>query len=431
MTRHFLRDLLTSIAERGRDILDLPAPSERDAAALPGLCAQLLSGKGEATGTALAQAVGQAWEALDAAGRLAFFRMLAHDYAPDGDRVAEAARAYLAAPEADTLGTLGRVVEPPRQELFRRINMAPGGTATVVAMRAALLALLKDHPDLRPVDDDLRHLLTSWFNRGFLDLRRIGWDTPASILEKLIAYEAVHEIKGWDDLRRRLAPDRRCFAFIHPAMPGEPLIFVQVALVNTLADDVGAILSDPVDDQAPSTATTAIFYSISNCQRGLRGISFGNFLIKQVVTELSQECPSLETFATLSPIPGFRRWLAEQEDAEARQLDAAVAVAGWHQDPARTEALRPPLMRAAAQYLTRARRGDMPRDPVARFHLGNGARIEQLNWLADTSEKGLRESAGLMVNYAYRPSDIERNHEALFSDGRIAAARRITSLAQG
>ncbi len=438
MKRTFFVDLWSSIADRGRDILDLPPPEPATGLhSLDRLCRDLLSGRGEATGTALAREVAQTWAALPVERHPAFFTMLARDYGPDPAAVADAARAYEATPNERTLARLSRVVEPPRQELVRRINMAPGGTATVVSMRAALGRLLRKNPELKAVDADFQHLLSSWFNRGFLELRSVNWDTPASILEKLIAYEAVHEIQGWEDLRRRLAADRRCFAFFHPAMPDEPLIFVEVALVPAMSATIGGILTAPVDPDATRSASAAIFYSISNCQSGLRGISFGNFLIKQVVDELSRDMPSLKTFATLSPIPGFMAWLKEQADGngdilsatEARYLLDATADPGWHTRPATAEPLRVPLTRAAARYLGMARKGDMPRDPVARFHLGNGARLEQVNWLADTSAKGLEQSAGMMVNYAYRLAEIESNHEALLTEGRIITSRSVRALA--
>lgn len=435
-----LLDLLASIADRGRDYL-ASAGQLGGERSIGRLCADLMSHRGEATGTALAREVTSAWAALDEAGQAAFFALLARDYAPDAAALEEAARAYAADPGERTLARLARAVEPPRQELIRRINMAPGGTGTIVAMRKALGALVGARPELRAVDADFQHLLSSWFNRGFLELRRVNWDTPASVLEKLIAYEAVHAIAGWDDLRRRLAPDRRCFAFFHPAMPDEPLIFVEVALTHAISDNVADILAEGVDAKAASAPSAAIFYSISNCQEGLRGISFGNFLIKQVVEELSAEMPSLRSFATLSPIPGLVAFLREEasrgaagegaviEPEEAARLLEAIAEPGWPDDRERCEALRAPLSRAAARYLAEARRGNLPRDPVARFHLGNGARLERLNWLADRSPKGLRESAGLMVNYVYRLSEIERNHEALVGEGRIIASRRIRTLA--
>jgi len=313
--------------------------------------------------------------------------------------------------------------------------MAAGGTGALVAMRKELAAGLRDEPALKPLDSDLKHLFASWFNRGFLELRPIDFQSPAALLDKLIAYEAVHEIKGWDDLRRRLAPDRRCFAFFHPALPGEPLIFVEVALVQGLAGAVQPLLVQDGDDDAAQNraqrADSAIFYSISNCQDGLRGVSFGNFLIKQVVEELQAELPHLVRFSTLSPVPGFRRWLmgtlANPGEADAAAL-AEVRTDGWWRDAARSEALRPWLMHHCAAYLTRPASSKPRIDPVARFHLGNGARLERINWLGNAAPRGIEESFGIMVNYLYDPGSIEANHETFAHDGTVVRSPDVDAL---
>ncbi len=322
--------------------------------------------------------------------------------------------------------------EPRRQELFRRLNLAPGGTVALVRMREQLLDVLAHRDDdLGTVNDDFVHLFSSWFNRGFLVLRRIDWSTPAIILEKIIRYEAVHQIHGWDDLRRRIDPhDRRCFAFFHPALVDDPLIFVEVALTRDIPGAIAPILASERDVVEAEKARTAVFYSISNCQRGLAGVSFGNFLIKQVVEEICRELPRLSTFVTLSPVTGFAAWLKrEREDANSTALSeadkaalAALDETGWWVDPEAAAKLQDPLMRAAAWYFLRARspRG-LPLDPVARFHLGNGARLERINWLADTSEKAIAQAHGLMVNYLYDLDDIEKNHEA-YAEGRTVVA---------
>jgi malonyl-CoA decarboxylase len=318
------------------------------------------------------------------------------------------------------------------------MNMAPGGTGTLIAMRSEITAHLRHEPELKLLDADLKHLFASWFNCGFLELRRIDWQSPAAVLEKLIAYEAVHAIKGWDDLRRRLAPDRRCFAFFHPALPGEPLIFVEVALVKGLATSMPPLLSQDVEeDTARAQATgadTAIFYSISNCQDGLRGVSFGNFLIKQVVEELQAEFPQLERFSTLSPAPGFRRWLTQQL-AEESNPDAALlpkfARDDWWDDPEQSEPLRAALMRLCATYLTRPPSPGNRIDPVARFHLGNGARLERINWLGNTELRAIQESFGIMVNYLYDHDSIENNHEAFVRGGAIVRSPEVDALMQG
>src|SRR6201996_336370 len=292
------------------------------------LAATLLSERGEASGALVARELHSVLRALDASGRHGFQRYLATGFQPDGTALRAAAESYLADATAEAAAALAQAADPPRQELLRRMNMAPGGTAALVAMRSEITAYLHDEPELKLLDADLKHLLASWFNRGFLELRRIDWQSPAAVLEKLIAYEAVHEIKGWADRPRRPAPDRRFFAFFHPALPGEPLIFVEVALVQGLAISMPPLLSQGIDEDAARTqaagADTAIFYSISNCQEGLRGVSFGNFLIKQVVEELQAEFPQLSQFSTLSPIPGFRRWLTRRL-ADPATADAALA----------------------------------------------------------------------------------------------------------
>jgi malonyl-CoA decarboxylase len=314
--------------------------------------------------------------------------------------------------------------------------MSATGTPTLVEMRRYLQTIIKQQPQFRPIDDDLKYLLSSWFNRGFLKIRSIDWKTPAHILEKLIAYEAVHEMNGWDDLRRRLADDRRCFAFFHPALEDEPLIFVEVALVKGLATAVQPLLAPRADNDDNDEPDTAIFYSISNCQPGLKGISFGNFLIKQVVMELQQELPSLKQFSTLSPIPGFRRWLdnaiADSDEAllsdDDKQLLASLEKDAWLADSEQQLALKPLLLRLCAHYLNNEKRGVVPLDPVARFHLGNGAQIGQLNWLGDTSANGLKQSAAMLVNYRYELNKVEENHEAYVNDNKIACAKKVLEL---
>ena len=355
---------------------------------------------------------------------------------PDADAVARAAQAYLASPDPAAVAALQQAVESPRHEFFRRLNLAPGATAEIVAMRRDLLAA--GDPALAPVDRDLMHLLASWFNRGFLVLRRIDWHTPAVILEKIIAYEAVHEIQGWDDLRRRLDPaDRRCFAFFHPSLIDEPLIFVEVALTSDMPDSIQSLLREaPKNGELAERPTTAVFYSISNCQEGLRGISFGNFLIKQVVEDLVKERASLKTFVTLSPVPGFADWLAQVLGDDSSPLMApaeperlrVLEDPAWI-DTAAAEPLKPLLMRLAAHYFLDAKTAEgQPVDPVARFHLGNGARLERINWQGDISAKGLREAHGLMCNYRYELKDIEKNHEAYENEGAVAASRQVHAL---
>jgi malonyl-CoA decarboxylase len=433
----FLQDLLTTVAERGRQYLpeSLIGPPRDDVSAL---ARSLLSGRGEASGVAIARELLDRYRGLGQEDRKAFFRLVAEAFKPNPEVVKAAASAYLEAPGEATFQRLREAVESPRQEFFRRLNLAPGATSEIVAMRRDLLRMTKGEPGFAAVEDDLAHLLTSWFNRGFLVLRRIDWQTPAAILEKIIRYEAVHEIQGWDDLRRRLDPhDRRCYAFFHPSLIDEPLIFVEVALTREIPGRIQDLIGERTAKPLDAPPTTAVFYSISNCQEGLRGISFGNFLIKQVVEDLAREQPALRTFVTLSPVPHFARWLdrvVADETAQVVTPQDRVALQmlsdpGWIDDPEEAEALQPALMALAAHYFLGAKSPDgRPIDPVARFHLGNGARLERINWLGDVSEKGLREAHGLMVNYLYDLKDIERNHEAYANDGEIAASRQVRAL---
>src|SRR5215468_4116410 len=402
MANAFFSDLLSTISERGRTLLRRagPAVARQDGAELMELCEALLSGRGEASGTAMARDVLDHYQDLDAAGRLTFFEALARDFGPDREKLSRAIESWRSQPNDTDASDLHFASEPRRQELMRRLNRAPGGTSDLVAMRADLLSLMKGNKDLAALDRDVVHLLSSWFNRGFLVLRRIDWSTPANILEKIIRYEAVHEIRDWDDLRRRIDPvDRSCYAFFHPALADAPLIFVEVALTETIPSAIAPLLAVDRKPVAIERARTAVFYSISNTQRGLGGISFGNFLIKQVVEELRRELPKLDNFVTLSPVPNFMQWLKQEKDTplleEERTVLKMLDEPKWYENAEMTAQLRAVLEPTAAYYFLRARtsKGRLT-DPVARFHLGNGARLERINWLGDLSPKGLRESAG-------------------------------------
>ncbi len=436
MSNAFFSDLLASISERSRTLLRRAGSSngKQDAAGLLELCEALLTGRGEASGTAMAREVLDRYRHLDDASRLAFFETLVRNYGPDREKLAQAIETWRAQPADDDANEVHFASEPRRQELIRRLNLAPGGTSELVAMRADLLRLMNGHRDLATLDRDVAHLLSSWFNRGFLVLRRIDWSTPANILEKIIRYEAVHEIRDWDDLRRRIDPiDRRCYAFFHPALVDEPLIFVEVALTETIPGAIAPLLAEDRQTAPIERARTAVFYSISNTQRGLGGISFGSFLIKQVVEELGRELPKLENFVTLSPVPGFMQWLQQAADVpvsdEDRALLAQLDSPDWFTNPELAEQLRAVLEPLAAYYFLRARtpKGRLV-NSVARFHLGNGARLERIDWLGDLSLKGLRESAGIMVNYLYRLEDIEKNHEAYANQGEIVASNAVRKL---
>lgn len=417
-----LQAFINGIADAGRELL-----VGRTKAAKPGieaLCQDLLSQRGEALGVALAREVVRTYEALDDDERLAFFQLLRSHYGPDLEALDVAVTAYQSDPNQATASAMAHAGEPARQSLIRSINMAPGGTSAVVSMRKQLLGLLRTHPELAPVETDFEHLLKSWFNQGFLTLEQIDWRTPAIVLEKIISYEAVHEIQGWDGLRRRLDEDRRCYAFFHPALPDEPLIFVEVALVNGIADKVQPLLDLNGERGDPTQADTAIFYSISNCQEGLKGISFGNFLIKQVVAHLRQDLPNLKQFSTLSPIPGFGTWL------ERARADHNPILGDLPENPPlhdKTDC-KEALLKVMAHYLVNEKRRGQPLDPVARFHLGNGARIERINWMGDTAEHAIHQSSGMLVNYLYDLDKIESYHEAFVNEGAIAHSRAIQSL---
>jgi malonyl-CoA decarboxylase len=435
----FFSDMLQSIADRSRALIgrERREPARERSEGLLELCEELLSGRGEASGVALANEILEDYAQLTVGPRIAFFEALARTFGYDSARIDAAIAVWRQSPSADSAAELNRASEPRRLELFRRLNLAPNGTAALVRMREQLLDAMDHRDDLAIIDNDFVHLFSSWFNRGFLVLRRIDWSTPASILEKIIRYEAVHQIRDWQDLRRRIdLPDRRCYAFFHPALVDEPLIFVEVALTREIPAAIAPILSDKRDILAPEQATTAVFYSITNCQRGLAGVSFGHFLIKQVVEEVSRALPRIATFVTLSPAPNFAAWLTRERGNEGslvlneedrRVLAALDGVDWWRQ--ADVTKLREPLLRAAAWYYLRARndRG-LPVDAVARFHLGNGARLEQLDWLADTSERALRQSYGVMVNYLYDLDYIEENHEAYAQQHAVVAANAVARL---
>lgn len=436
----FLGDLLDSLTLRGRSLLGRRGQSAKVAAPdLATLGDRLLSRRGEASGVVLAQALAEAFEAADQDQRLAFLKTLATRFGPDREAVMKAiAAVQKEGAGEDAIETLHVIAEPRRQELLRRLNLAPGGTAVLVQMREELLKHLKKHPELRRVDADFAHLFTSWFNRGFLVLRHIDWNTSANTLEKIIRYEAVHAIQNWDDLRNRLEPvDRRCYGFFHPQLAEEPLIFVEVALTKGIPDKVAPLLDiarEPIEAEA---ATTAVFYSISNTQRGLAGVSFGNFLIKQVVENLKAELPNIKTFVTLSPVPDFAAWLkAERENEKSAILsdDQRLTLAlldqpGWHTDDEKAEAVRIVLIPLAAYYFLEAKdKRKRPVDAVARFHLGNGARLERLNFLGDVSPNGLKQSHGLMVNYLYDLKEIEKNHEGFAERGQVAASPEVRKL---
>lgn len=401
---------------------------------------ECLSAKGgKVSARARAADLGRAYLSMSEVGRLRFMTLLANEYGTDHEAVDGAIKGISDDKPEERRAAEMRLLEalrPPYIDLLKQFNGLPEGVKFLVDLRSELLGWAKNEPDLAFLEIDLKRLLAAWFDVGLLSLSRITWRSPAKLLERLIEYEAVHHIRSWTDLKNRLDSDRRCFAFFHPSMPDEPLIFVEVALVNGMADNIQDLLDEAAPAIDPRTADAAIFYSISNAQKGLAGISFGEFLIKRVVDELGREFPNLSTFATLSPIPGLRRWLRQclpDIDETIVPRESATALAelldqDWPMNPAQAEELRAPLLRLGAEYLLNSRRNGRAADPVEHFHLTNGARLERLNWLGDSSSKGLKESAGLMVNYLYNLKDIEQNHAAYYELSNVIASSQVRGL---
>jgi malonyl-CoA decarboxylase len=438
---------LAGLAKVGGSGKDSPKAVAANQAALKALiidCGVLLTERGEPNSVALASKALARYQALPSQLRLAFFEQLAALFDPDPGEVLIMAERFAVNRDPKNLIQLSKAAEPPRQELLRRLNRAPGGAATLVHMREHLLQLLPANPQLAAVDADFAHLLSSWFNPGFLQLRRLDWHSPAYLLEQLMTHEAVHEIDGWGDLRRRLMPDRRCFSFFHPMLPDEPLIFVEVALTDLMPDNISPLIdpkSTPLEQE--KKFKVAVFYSISNCQPGLRGVNLGNFLIKRVAQELHVEYAQIKTFCTLSPLPGFAAWLKQTSDStwqsdrlSAKQQSAvkelAVQMKRLVEDSGDMQSIasKAALQRLAGFYLLHTNssvEATNCHDPVARFHLNNGALLERVNPGADLSRKGLKQSHGVMVNYLYDLAQIEENHTQ-FIAGRVAASRRVLSL---
>lgn len=438
MRETFFADLLAQIAERGRALFPggRRVPLIGHQPDMLDLCHALLSRRGEASGVALADQILNIWSQSDSERKKLFLLDLVAHFGPLIAQLEAAVAKWTAQQSETALRAIHAAAEPRRQELIRRLNLAPGGTRRLVSMREEIFALRKAHPQLDSLDADFVHLFSSWFNRGFLVLRRIDWSTSANILEKIIRYEAVHAIHDWTELRRRIEPeDRRLFAFFHPQMIDEPLIFVEVALTRNIPDSIAPLLAPDRQAIGSAEADTAVFYSISNCQEGLRGVSFGNFLIKQVVEDLRRELPNLRTFVTLSPVPGFAKWIDRQRTAipswlspdDEEALDA-LQQGGWtNNDDERTRLAATLDLAAAKYFLIEKDKNQKPVDPVARFHLGNGARLERMNPFGDSSPNGMRQSYGLMVNYLYDLKSIERNHEAFAESGEVAASSAVRS----
>ena len=424
-----LGGLLGSVISAGKGILARrrQAAVEAPSSDLLSKCRQLLHHRGEASGLALASEVIEDYQGLDDANRMRFFKALASDFDTNHTAVIAAARRFEDDQNAHHLAELAKSVEAPRVKLFRRMNMAPDATRILVKMRGALLEALPEHPQLRRVEADLKHQFVSWFNRGFLELRVIDWNSPAAVLERIIAYESVHAIQGWDDLRSRLGDQRMCFAFFHPAMPDDPLVFVEVALTPGIPTAIAPLINKTGEPAEQKDLDTVVFYSISNCHPGLAGVSFGNFLIKQVVEEIGKRYPKAKRYVTLSPIPGFCQWLAKQDnpaELDVQELRSLAKVEGTDTTDSRWES----TIALCAQYLVTKSANGLAMDPVARFHLGNGASLHAIHWAADLSDKGVEQSIGLMVNYLYDLGSIEENHDAYFDQGKVATSRVVARL---
>ncbi len=422
----FFQELLSGIFARKRKFKNII-----DERPLVELCDALIAERGEISSINIATMILNKYRLSSKQEKLQFFTALATNFDLDANKVVITAKNYQTDNSAKNLTALRNASEPRRMELFRRLNQVPGATEQLVSMRADLLNFLPENPDFKKNDVDMERLFTSWFNRGFLVLRHIDWSTSADILEKIISYEAVHEISDWDDLRRRLQPsDRRCFAFFHPSMPTEPLIFVEVALCDGIASSIQKLLQEDRKILNENETRTAVFYSISNCQRGLKGVSFGNFLIKQVAKDLSASLPNLNTFVTLSPVPTFMRWLGDEAKAKPNSsiADFHTLISDMNADALslQNEDFQNIALNIASYYFLKVKRADLqPVDPVTRFHLGNGASLKQLNWLGDISDKGLKQSAGLMVNYHYDLAEVEARHEAYAHDYEVTAVKEI------
>ena len=429
----------------GRPALDLaPGLPERDAARVRDVISELLRLHDTMTQRAEAAAVADAYVALSDDGRRNFLLMLARDFWTDPraiDDAIEAVQASADRPDADRRAAerwLRESLVPPADRLLRLLSGLEGGVKFLVDLRADVLQIVAGDPELADLDRELKAQLATLFDVGLLELRRITWDAPAALLEKLIAYEAVHAIDSWDDLKNRLDSDRRCYAFFHPAMPHEPLVFVEIALTVGIATELQPLLDARAPELDLERADTAVFYSISNCQPGLAGVNLGTALIKQVVEALRLDLPQLRRFVTLSPIPGFRTWLEGELRAEGATLRsrerellpaeparvlARLGDAEWDVD----EAIRPALLALCARYLTTASEGRAA-DPVANFHLANGASVERVNWMADASPTGRARSFGVMANYLYEPDHIPACAEAYATRGEIPMSSEVRDL---
>lgn len=430
----FAKNVFDSIADAGEKFLDLTRLRSNPIQNLIDLCGDLISHRGVASGIALAREAVNRYAELEREEKLAFLLAINKEMGPNFKEIKNAADHFSKTPDENSLKNLAAQIKTNRQKLFSRMIFAPNGVQAIVSLRKDLLDFLSEHPELKALDDEVQNLLTSWFNPGFLVLKKIDWDTEASILEKIIQYEAVHDIANWTDLKKRLVANRRCFAYFHPSLGDEPLIFVEVALTKGISENIQSIIS--LENPDNGDFDTAIFYSINNCQRGLRKIPLGNFLIKMVVTELARELPSIKVYSTLSPVPGFASWLKKQMAADksgfipAKEFEILKLLEDeqWYRNKEKSDQLEKPLLMACATYLVKVKKGNKPLNPVARFHFGNGAQLYRINWMGNRSEHGISESFGIMVNYLYDLRQIESNHEAYVQHGELAVSKYVRSL---
>jgi len=427
-----LKEIISSIADVGQKLFKKSIVKKNDLESIISLCEDLISNKGAAFGITVARDITDLYQTLSVEKKLLFFKKINEKFKPSHTKVSEAIKNYQAEQNDKNLFNLFVLTEGKRRELFRRMNMSPNGISTIVALREDLIKVLKNNQDLVPLDNDLRELFKSWFNPGFLKLNKITWDTKAAVLEKIMKYERVHEIKNMDELKRRLGEDRRFFSYFHPALEDEPIIFVQVALTNGLGKSIQEIMKPRTEgDQKYDTAT---FYSISNCQDGLSRVTLGNFLIKRVVYEIQEELPNIKNFGTLSPIPGFRDWFSYLEENKIKNIlgnipyekIAFLKSSNLKIGDSRIVSSKDAIIRLVGHYLVNEKnKKNLPINDVCRFHLGNGAIIEDIVINANISEVGFKRSFGVMVNYLYELKNIEKNHEDYINNKKVIISAKL------
>ena len=427
-----LKKIISSIADAGQKLFKKPKIKSDDLDSIINLCDELLSNKGIVFGITVARDITNLYQELSHENKLIFFKKINEKYKPNYEKVDSAVKLYAQSRDEKSLSKLFIAAEGKRRELFRRMNMAPNGTAIIVALREDLIRILKDNKELSELDNDLRHLFRAWFNPGFLKLAKITWDTKAAVLEKIIKYERVHQIKDMNELKRRLGEDRRFFSYFHPALEDEPIIFVQVALTKGLGKSIQELMK-PTDNEEKSY-DTATFYSISNCQEGLSRVTLGNFLIKRVVYEIQEELPHIKNFGTLSPIPGFADWFTYLEETKIKNILGDLkdqdAIFLKSQDlklgDSRIVRNKEAITKLVAHYIVNEKNEKgLPVNDVSRFHLGNGAIVDDIVVNANISETGFKRSYGVMVNYLYELKNIEKNHEEYMNNNKVIVSDKI------